>query len=93
MSITTIGSSLYRLRQLLGGVLGVFRGRKAGWRTYDVIPAASEGFRIYQPVSTLFSGVLPDFVEIELIILPMIAPSPQKILTPVVGQDCCVTLS
>ncbi len=54
------------------------------------LPGGVWGFLIFINLFILFLAFFLDFFEIAFIILPMIAPIAQKMLTPVVGADAAL---
>ena len=71
----------------------VFLGVSGGvWleHTLTSLPGGTWGFLIFINIFIFFLAFFLDFFEIAFIILPMIAPIAQKLLTPVVGADAAL---
>jgi TRAP-type mannitol/chloroaromatic compound transport system permease large subunit len=71
----------------------VFLGVSGGvWLEHHLtsIPGGVWGFLIFINTFIFFLAFFLDFFEIAFIILPMVAPIAQKILTPVVGADAAL---
>jgi tripartite ATP-independent transporter DctM subunit len=71
----------------------VFLGVSGGvWLEHMLtsLPGGVWGFLIFINLFIFFLAFFLDFFEIAFIILPMIAPTAQKILTPVVGPDAAL---
>ena len=71
----------------------VFLGVSGGvWLEHHLtsIPGGVWGFLIFINLFIFFLAFFLDFFEIAFIILPMVAPIAQKMLTPVVGADAAL---
>jgi len=68
----------------------VFMGCSGGvWLEHMLtsLPGGPWGFLVFINLFIFFLAFFLDFFEIAFIILPMIAPAAQKLLTPIVGAD------
>jgi TRAP-type mannitol/chloroaromatic compound transport system permease large subunit len=71
----------------------VFQGVDGGrWIEHMLtsLPGGSWGFLIVINLFVFFLAFFLDFFEIAFIIVPMIAPTAQKLLTPIVGADAAL---
>jgi TRAP-type mannitol/chloroaromatic compound transport system permease large subunit len=71
----------------------VFMGVSGGvWLEHLLtsLPGGAWGFLIFINLFIFFLAFFLDFFEIAFIILPMIAPAAQKLLTPIVGPDAAL---